>query len=77
MEMGRFELPSLTVHFGFKLSRTPYRIPYLIAEAGFEPAAFELWARRAARLLHSAPMNRPLYLYPTVLSDRLAIFRLR
>ena len=27
---------------------------HLVAEAGFEPTAFGLWARRATRLLHSA-----------------------
>ena len=37
-------------------SQVLYQLSYLgkIAGAGFEPATFGLWARRASRLLHPA-----------------------
>ena len=37
-------------------TRNTYRGSRLVAEAGFGPATFGLWAQRATGLLHSAPI---------------------
>ena len=45
--------PEALRHLGF-LGWHPLRMHNMVAEAGFEPTTFGLWARRATGLLHSA-----------------------
>ena len=52
---------------------------HLVAEAGFEPTTFGLWARRATELLHSAisTQSRLLYYYTIFYGICQALFQFR
>ena len=53
--------------------------PQMVAEAGFEPTTFGLWARRATELLHSAisTQSRLLYYYTIFYGICQALFQFR